>query len=117
MLGESIVKNFGNISKRTICRDLLISIVLGLAISTAILLSILIPSGGTEPRGICDFVLNDAGLLPLNPNEGGTYKYSCNPKIVLMLFYIVGPALVILSIAFFVIQFLRPIIKIFRRDP
>ena len=91
--------------------------ILGLTVGTAMLLSILIPSGGTEPRGICDFVLNDAGLLPLNPNEGGTYKYSCNPKIFLMLLYIIGPALVIFSISFFVIQFLRPIINIFRRNP
>ncbi len=28
------------------------------------------------PREICDFLNGDAGLLPLNPNEGETIRYS-----------------------------------------
>ena len=65
------MKSLGKINRWKIYRDLLISIILGLTASTAMLLSILIPSDGTEPRDICHFVVGDAGLLPLNPNEGG----------------------------------------------
>ena len=49
-----------------------VSLAVGLVASLAFLLSMLIPSGGTEPRAVCDFVEGTRGLLPLNPNEGGT---------------------------------------------
>ena len=42
------------------------------------LVLILVGSNGTEPRGICRFVEGSAGLLPLDPNAGGTHSYSCN---------------------------------------
>lgn len=63
-------------------------VVLGLITSAIVFGSILVGSDGTEPRGICEFVGGDAGLLPLDPNKGGTYSYSCNLNIPLAAFYI-----------------------------
>ena len=66
-------------------------LVLGM-ISSAVMLGLIIAgSDGTEPRGICEFVGGDSGLLPLNPNKGGTYSYSCDLNISLTAFYILGP--------------------------
>ena len=63
-------------------------LVLGL-ISSAIILGLIIAgSDGTEPRGLCEFVGGDKGFLPLNPNKGGTYTYSCDLNISLTTFYI-----------------------------
>lgn len=39
---------------------------------------ILAGSDGTEPRGLCTFVEGSNGLLPFNPNAGGTHPYSCD---------------------------------------
>ncbi len=61
-----------------------------LFLGVVILATILLPTGGTEPRGICDFVEGTGGLLPLNPDDGGDYSYSCNPDWSLTLFYIFG---------------------------
>lgn len=61
---------------------------LGLVSSAIMLGLIIIGSDGTEPRGICEFVGGDGGLLPLNPNKGGTYSYSCDLNISLAAFYI-----------------------------
>ena len=63
-------------------------LVLGLISGAIVLGLILVGSDGTEPRGICEFVGGDTGLLPLDPNKGGTYSYSCNINISLTAFYI-----------------------------
>lgn len=31
-------------------------------------------------RELCDYVSGASGMLPINPNEGGTTAYSCNLK-------------------------------------
>lgn len=31
-------------------------------------------------RELCDYVSGTSGMLPINPNEGGTIAYSCNLK-------------------------------------
>lgn len=54
----------------------------------AILGTILIPTDGTEPRGVCVFVDGDEGLLPLNPNTDDTYVYSCDLNWELGVFYV-----------------------------
>ena len=109
------MKSFGKKNRRKICRDLLISIILGLTIGTAMLLSILISSNGIFPHDVCHFVENDAGLLPINPNEGGTQKFSCNPQLVPTLFYIFYPALIIFTALFVLIQLLRLVLNVLRR--
>ena len=55
---------------------------------TVVLSSIFLPSDGTEPRDVCIVVEGTQGLLPINPNEGGTIVYSCDIKWDLALFYI-----------------------------
>lgn len=65
-----------------------ISLAVGVLLSVAVLGRILAGSDGTEPWVICRFVAGDDGLLPLDPNEGGTRSYSCNVNITLATFYI-----------------------------
>lgn len=69
-------------------RRLAVAAVVGFVVSTGGLLSILIPSDGTQPRNACNFVLGHGGLLPFNPNSGGTVVYSCNPNWKYVTFFI-----------------------------
>lgn len=89
-----------------------VSMAVGLVASLALLLSMLLPSGGTEPRGICDFVEGTQGLLPLNPNEGGSVVYSCDPNFVLLLWYIFMPAVIVASVWFLSVRFIRDFLGI-----
>lgn len=68
-----------------------LALLLGLLVSSTLLGLMLVQSDGTEPRGVCAFVSGDAGLLPLDPNEGGTYSYSCEPNAPLAVFYVLVP--------------------------
>lgn len=77
-------------------------LVLGLVASAILLGLMLAGSDGTEPRGVCEFVSGDAGLLPLNPNEGGTYSYSCDPNLSLAVFYILVAGMA-LSVLFWIL--------------
>lgn len=58
-------------------------------------------SDGTEPRGVCAFVAGDAGLLPLNPNEGGTHAYSCDPNVTLAAMYVALPGMILAILVHF----------------
>lgn len=69
-------------------RRLAVAVVVGFVVSTGGLLSILIPSDGTEPRNACNFVMGYGGLLPFNPNADGTVVYSCNPNWTYVAFFI-----------------------------
>ena len=53
---------------------------IGILLSAITFGSILVGSNGLEPNGVCDFVEGSDGLLPLNPNLGGTIIYSCDPN-------------------------------------
>ena len=66
------------------------SLLLGLISGAVMLGLILVGSDGTEPRAICEFVNGGNGFLPLNPNKGGIYSYSCNLNISLATFYILS---------------------------
>lgn len=57
---------------------------------------ILVQSDGTEPRGLCEFVAGSQGLLPLNPNAGGTHPYSCDLNWLRSAFYVVPLAMLLL---------------------
>ncbi len=57
---------------------------------------ILAQSDGTEPRGLCEFVAGSQGLLPLNPNAGGTHPYSCDLNWLRSAFYVVPLAMLLL---------------------
>lgn len=92
--------------------ELAVSLAVGLVASLAFLLSMLLPSGGTEPRGVCDFVQGTGGLLPLNPNEGGTIVYSCNPNFGLLFWYISMPAVIVASVWFLVVRFIRDLFDV-----
>lgn len=65
-------------------------LVFGLVSGAIMLGLIIVGSDGTEPRGICEFVGGDGGFLPLNPNKGGTYSYSCDLNMPLAAFYILA---------------------------
>jgi len=54
----------------------------GVFLGCILIVTILIQSDGLEPSGICQIVSGTEGLLPLNPNEGGTQIYSCNPDFL-----------------------------------
>lgn len=73
---------------------------LGLVAGVLVLGLMLVGSDGTEPRGVCEFVSGDAGLLPLDPNEGGTQSYSCDLNLSLAAFYILIPGMA-LSVLFY----------------
>ncbi len=77
-----------------------LSLLLGLIAGVLVLGLMLVGSDGTEPRGICEFVGGDAGLLPLDPNEGGTHSYSCDLNLSLAAFYILIPGMA-LSVLFY----------------
>lgn len=62
----------------------------GLLAGVLVLGLVLAGSDGTEPRGICDFVAGTGGLLPVDPNTGGSQGYSCNPNMGLAAFYSLG---------------------------
>lgn len=62
--------------------------VLSTICGVVVLGSIIIPSDWTEPRDICIFVEGTGGLLPVNPNEGGSIVYSCDVNWRLASFYI-----------------------------
>lgn len=72
-------------------------------------------SGGLVPRGICHFVVGTGGLLPLNPNEGGTVVYSCNPDWPLVTFYILIVAIPLAILLFTVIRLFRVVLGRIRR--
>ncbi len=55
---------------------------------------VLIDTAGTHPKGICEFVENRYGLLPLNPKGADMGEVSCNPNIALAAFYIGLPGFV-----------------------
>jgi hypothetical protein len=63
-------------------------IILSMTCGIIVLSAILVPSEGTEPRDICILVEGTQGLLPINPNEGGSIVYSCDINWDLALFYI-----------------------------
>lgn len=86
MWGGCIVRRRGMISSLAV--RLGMPLVLGLVSSAIMLGLIIVGSDGTEPRGICEFVGGDGGFLPLNPNKGGSYSYSCDLNISLAAFYI-----------------------------
>lgn len=67
------------------------SLALGLTVGVLVLGLMLTGSDGTEPRGVCTFVRGDAGHLSFDPNEGGTYSYSCDLNMTLAAFYILVP--------------------------
>jgi len=72
----------------------------------------LLPSGGTESRGVCDFVEGTRGLLPLNPNEGGSVVYSCDPNFGLLSWYVFMPAVIVASVWFLVARSVRSLLGI-----
>lgn len=74
-------------------RSIATSLLIGTAASLAIFFSILIDTDGTFPRDVCEFLPGADGLLPLNPNSGGSVDYSCNPNIAVSAFYIGLPAI------------------------
>jgi hypothetical protein len=74
---------------RTNLLRLLAALLLGQAVSASFIVSVMIDTGGTEPRGACASVEGNAGLLPLDPNPRGTVHYSCDPHLALLAFYIV----------------------------
>ena len=75
--------------RRTILIRLLAALLLGQAASASFIASVMIDTGGTEPRGACAYVEGNAGLLALDPNPRGTVHYSCNPNLALLAFYVV----------------------------
>jgi hypothetical protein len=75
--------------RRTILTRLLAALLLGQATSASFIASVMIDTGGTEPRGACAYVEGNAGLLALDPNPRGTVHYSCDPNVALLTFYVV----------------------------
>lgn len=79
-------------------------------VGSIVFLSIFIPSNGTEPRDACTYVVGTNGLIPLNPNEGGTVSYSCDPNFGIIVFYILwvsGAVTITLNILKYAYTFLR----------
>jgi|GEM_PF-5952216 len=68
------------------------------ALSAAFLVFMLFYTQGLQPEGVCTFVPNETGLLPLNPNENGNTHYSCNPS-----FLSFGGAVFVLAISMHVV--------------
>ncbi len=101
----------GRVKKRhllkTITIELGLCLAVGLITGLAFLLSFMIPTGGTDPKDICDHVVGTGGLLPFNANEGGGIVYSCNPNWGLVSVYVLGPAAVVSSVLFLVVRFVR----------
>lgn len=64
---------------------------IGLLVGVTGFLSIFLGTDGTRPAGVCTFLEGEGGLLPLNPNEGGSIAYSCTPNWSLLLFYGITP--------------------------
>ncbi len=65
-----------------ICRHIknfVTAIFLAFCLTACGILIVVIHSDGLLPKGICQFVHDDSGLLRLNPNRMGTVQYSCNP--------------------------------------
>lgn len=89
-----------------------VSLTIGLAASLFLLASEMIYSDWTRPNGICDFVEGTGGLLPLNPNAGGTVVYSCDPDLALLFWHLFIPAAVVASVLFLVIRFARDLFDI-----
>lgn len=81
-------------------RRALASLITSFLLSTAFLGSILISSGGAEPRGVCVIAEGRSGLLPLNPLLGAPGELSCDLNYGLVLIYILGPAIVLFAFAF-----------------
>ena len=105
-----IVKSRGKINVLALRMSL--SLAVGLVASALMLGLVLMGSDGTEPRGICKFVGGDAGVLPLNPNKGGTYSYSCDLNMALAALYILVPGMALSVLVYFV-----PRISLFARYP
>lgn len=96
-------------------RGLALSLAVGLLLSGIMLGFILAASDGTEPRGVCAFVAGDAGLLPLNPNEGGTHAYSCDPNVSLAAMYIAIPGMALAVLVHFIPRLLLSLLDPFGR--
>lgn len=93
------MKNLGRISVLAV--RLSLSLALGIVFSAVLLGFMLVGSDGTEPRGICVFVNGDNGLLPLNPNNGGTHYYSCDLNISLTAFYVLVTGIMLAILIFY----------------
>lgn len=91
MWSACIVKNHGTIFDLSL--RLILPFGLGFVLSALMLGLVLAGSDGAEPRGVCMFVAGDGGLLPLDPNTGGTYAYSCNLNVPLAALYVSLPGL------------------------
>lgn len=91
---------------RRFAADLALSLAIGVATGFFLLVWTMSSSDWTRPAGVCDFVVGTGGLLPLNPNEGGTV-YSCNPDLIQMLVHLLLPAPFFAGLAFILIKAIR----------
>ncbi|CCQ74811.1 protein of unknown function [Magnetospira sp. QH-2] len=105
--GRSIPMEQVKSADRRWLHNLVASLVTGFGLSVLMLLSILMSSDGTEPRGICEFVKGDAGISAFNPNEGGKNDYSCIPNFLLITFYIMPFGVVFSGMFYILIAFLK----------